>query len=134
MLAVILAEAMEELDKLANGFAPLESGETQSEFATRMVGSAATVFATNDPIMRACNLSRSTDAQIREITDDFGDNVIDRIVGVVEQDEGARPVSDDLPALVRTLTAATSMPLSLDSAFVGRGGDADRAIEIVERL
>jgi hypothetical protein len=32
------------------------------------------------------------------------------------------------------LTAATSMTLSQDSAFVGRGRDPDRAIEIVERL
>lgn len=92
------------------------------------------MFATNDPIMRACTVARNTDAEIREIMDGFGDTVIDKIVGLVEQDEGARPVSDDLPALVRTLTAVTSMTLSHDSAFVGRGADPDRAIEIVERL
>ena len=134
VLAVILAEAMDELDELAHHFAPRESGETKSEFAKRMVGSAATVFATNDPIMRACTVARNTDAEIREIMDGFGDTVIDKIVGLVEQDEGARPVSDDLPALVRTLTAVTSMTLSHDSAFVGRGADPDRAVEIVERL
>jgi AcrR family transcriptional regulator len=96
VLAVILAEAMEDLDKLAHNFAPREWGETPSEFARRMVGSAATVFATNDPIMRACMLARNTDIQIRTIIDGFGDTVIDKIVGLVEQDEGARPVSDEI--------------------------------------
>jgi hypothetical protein len=47
---------------------------------------------------------------------------------------GARPISDDLPALVRTLTATTAMTLSGDSAFVGRGEDPHRSIDIVERL
>ena len=37
-------------------------------------------------------------------------------------------------SLVRTLTAVTSMTLSNDSAFVGRGQDPARAIEVVERL
>ena len=53
---------------------------------------------------------------------DFEDAVIDKIVGVVEQDAGARPISD-LPALVRMLTATTAMTLSHDSAFIGRGED-----------
>lgn len=133
VLAVILADAMAELDTLTHDFAPREPGETQSQFAQRMVGSAATVFATNDPIMRACTLARNTDAQIREIMDDFQEGVIAKIVGLVEQDTGARPVSDDLPALVRVLVATTSMTLSHDSAFVG-GDDPRRAVEIVEKL
>ena len=97
-------------------------------------GYAAAVFASNDPIMGACNLARSTDAQIREIMDDFQDTVVNKIVGLVGQDEGARPISDDLPALVRSLTAVTSMTLARDSAFVGRGVDPARATEIAERL
>ncbi len=88
----------------------------------------------NDPIMGACNLARSTDAQIREIMDDFQDTVVNKIVGLVGQDSGARPVSDDIPALVRTLTAVTSMTLARDSAFVGRDVDPARATEIAERL
>ena len=99
-----------------------------------MVGSAAAVFATNDPIMRACAVARNTDAQIREMMDDFADGIIDKIVGLVEQDADARPISDDLPALVRTLAATTTMTLSHDSAFVGRGQDPARAVEVVERL
>ncbi len=134
VLAVIVAEAMEELDKLTHDFAPREPGEAPSEFAKRMVGNAAAVFSTNDPIMRACTLARNTDAQIREIMDDFADTVIDKIVGLVEQDAGARPVSDDLPALVRMLTATTSMTLSHDSAFIGRGHDPAGAVEVLERL
>lgn len=134
VLAVIVAEAMAELDQLTHDFAPREAGESPAEFATRMVGYAAAIFASNDPIMGACNLARSTDAQIREIMDDFQDTVIDKIVGLVAQDSGARPVSDDIGALVRTLTAVTSMTLAHDSAFVGRNGDPSRAVEVVQRL
>ena len=57
-----------------------------------------------------------------------------KIVGVVEQDAGARPISDDLPALVRMLTATTAMTLSHDSAFIGRGEDPARAVDVLERL
>ena len=134
VLAVIVAEAMAELDKLTHDFAPREAGETPSQFATRMVGSAAAVFAHHDPIMQACTLAQNTDAQIREIMDDFQDTVIDKIVGLVKQDSGARPISEDTTALVRTLTAVTSMTLAHDSAFVGRRQDPAGAIEIVERL
>lgn len=133
VLAVIVAEAMAELDQLNHHYTPREPGESPSDFAKRMVGYAATVFALNDPIMSACNLARSTDAQIREIMDDFQESVVEKIVGLVQQDTGARPISTDLTALVRTLTAVTSMSLSHDSAFVGRD-DPSRAIEIVERL
>jgi AcrR family transcriptional regulator len=134
VLAVIVAEAMAELDKLTHDYAPRDAGETPAEFAKRMVGYAAIVYSSHDPIMGACNLARNTDAQIREIMDDFQDTVIDKIVGLVRQDSGARPVSDDLPALVRVLTAMTAMTLSHDSAFVGRGQDPAGAVEIVERL
>ncbi len=134
VLAVIVADAMAELDKLTHDFAPREPGESPSEFAKRMVGYAAIVFSSHDPIMSACNLARSTDAQIREIMDDFQDTVINKIVGLVNDDSGARPVSDDVAALVRTLTAVTSMTLAHDSAFVGRNQDPAGAVEIVERL
>lgn len=134
VLAVILADAMEELAALTHDYAPREPGETPAAFAKRMVGSAAAVFATNDPIMSACTVAQNTDAQIRELMNDFEDVVIGKIVGLIEQDEGARPISDDLPALVRTLTATTAMTLSHDSAFVGRDTDPGRALEIVERL
>ena len=130
----MLADAMEELDKLTHDFAPREPDETPEAFAKRMVGSAAAMFASNDPVMRACTLAQNTDAQIREMMNDFEDTVIDKIVGLVEQDAGASPVSDDLPALVRMLTATTAMTLSHDSAFVGRGEDPRRAVDVLERL
>ncbi|WKG05487.1 TetR/AcrR family transcriptional regulator [Mycolicibacterium sp. HK-90] len=134
VLAVILADAMEELAALTHNYAPRETGETPAAFAKRMVGSAATVFATNDPIMSACAVAQNTDAQIRELMNDYEDAVIDQIVGLVEQDDGARPISDDLPALVRTLVATTAMTLSHDPAFVGRTADPARALDVVERL
>jgi AcrR family transcriptional regulator len=134
VLAVILADASEELDKLTHHFAPREPGETPSDFAKRMVGSAAAVYASNDPVMHACAVARNTDAQIREMMDDFYDSVMDKIVMLLEQDADARPISEDLPGLVRTLAATTAMTLNHDSAFVGRGEDPARAVEIVERL
>ena len=112
VLAVIVADAMAELDKLTHDFAPRDADESPATFARRMVGYAAAVFASNNPIMRATTLARNTDAQIREIMNDFEDTVIDNIVGLVVQDDGSRPISDDLPALVRTLTATTALTLS----------------------
>lgn len=134
VLAVIVAEAMAELDKLTHDFAPREAGESPADFATRMVGYAATIFASNDPVMAACNLARNTDAQIREIMDDLQDAVIDKIVGLIAQDSGARPVSEDIRSLVRTLTAVTSMTLAHDGAFVGRDQEPASAVAIAERL
>ena len=134
VLAVIVSEAMEQLAALTHNYAPRDAGETPAAFAKRMVGSAATVFATNDPIMSACTVAQNTDAQIRELMNDYEDAVIEQIVGLVEQDDGARPISDDLPALVRTLVATTALTLSHDSAFVGRATDPARALEVVERL
>ena len=134
VLAVIVAEAMAELDKLTHDFAPREAGESPADFATRMVGYAAAIFASNDPVMAACNLARNTDAQIREIMDDLQDTVIDKIVGLIAQDSGARPVSEDIRSLVRTLTAVTSMTLAHDGAFVGRDQEPASAVAIAERL
>jgi AcrR family transcriptional regulator len=134
VLAVILADASELLDELTHHFAPREPGETPAAFAKRMVGSAAAVYANDDPVLSACAVARNTDAQIREMMDDFYDSVIDKLITLLEQDPDACPISDDLPALVRTLAATTAMTLTHDSAFVGRGQDPARAVETVERL
>ena len=134
VLAVILADADELLDSLTHHFAPREPGETPAVFAKRMVGSAAAVYANDDPVLKACAVARNTDAQIREMMDDFYDGVIDKLIALLEQDPDARPISDDLPALVRTLSAVTSFTLTQDSAFVGRGEDPARAVDIVVRL
>ena len=134
VLAVILADASELLDELTHHFAPREPGETPEAFAKRMVGSAAAVYANDDPVLSACAVARNTDAQIREMMDDFYDSVIDKLIALLEQDPDARPISDDVPALVRTMAAVTSFTLTHDSAFVGRGQDPERAVDIVERL
>jgi AcrR family transcriptional regulator len=134
VLAVIVADALAELAELSRDYAPRDPDESPSEFARRMVGYAKVVFASNDPIMRATTLARNTDGQIRDIMNDFEDAVIDKIVGLVRQDAGARPITDDLPALVRTLTSTTALTLSRDSGFVGRESDPSRAVEVVERL
>ena len=134
VLAVILADLGDLLDTLTHHFAPREPGETPAAFAKRMVGSAVAVYANDDPVLKACAVARNTDAQIREMMDDFADGIIDKIVTLLEQDADARPISDDLPALVRTLAATTTMTLIHDSSFVGRGEDPARAVDIVERL
>jgi AcrR family transcriptional regulator len=134
VLAVILADAGELLDSLTHHFAPREPGETPAVFAKRMVGSAAAVYANDDPVLKACAVARNTDAQIREMMDDFYDGIIDKLIALLEQDSEARPISEDLPALVRTMAAVTTMTLTHDSTFVGRGEDPARAVDIVERL
>jgi AcrR family transcriptional regulator len=134
VLAVILADASELLDSLTHHFASREPDENPAAFAKRMVGSAAAVYANDDPVLKACEVARNTDAQIREMMDDFYDGIIDKLIALLEQDDEARPISDDLPALVRTLAAATTMTLTQDSAFVGRGGDVGRAVDALERL
>src|SRR5689334_22222641 len=99
VLAVILGEATHELEELTQYFAPRAPGETPAAFARRMVGSAATVFAHNDPIMTACNDARNTDAKIREILDGQIDVVIDQIVSIVDDEIAAgtaHPISDDV--------------------------------------
>jgi AcrR family transcriptional regulator len=134
VLAVILADASELLDELTHHFAPREPGETPAAFAKRMVGSAAAVYANDDPVLSACAAARLTDAQIREMMDDFYDGVIDKLIALLEADPDARPISDDVPALVRTMAAVTTMTLTHDSTFIGRDGDPERAVDIVEKL
>jgi AcrR family transcriptional regulator len=134
VLAFILKDALAELDELTHDFAPRAAGESPAVYAKGMVRSAAAMFASNDPIMAACTIAQNTDAAIRSMMNDLEDVLIGKIVGVVEQDSGARPISDDVPALVRMLLATTAMTLSNDPAFVGRGTDPARALEVLERL
>ena len=134
VLATIMKDAGDLLDDLTHHFAPREPGEAPAAFAKRMVGSAAAVYANEDPVMTACAAARNTDAEIREIMDDFYDGVIAKLITLLENDPDARPISDDLPALVRTLAAVTSFTLMHDSAFVGRNEEPTRAVDIVERL
>jgi AcrR family transcriptional regulator len=134
VLAVILADASDLLDSLTHHFAPREPDETPRAFAKRMVGSAAAVYANDDPVLKACEMARNTDAQIREMMDDFYDATIEKLIALLENDPDVRPISKDIPALVRTMAAATTMTLTQDSAFVGRGTDPNRAVDALERL
>jgi AcrR family transcriptional regulator len=137
VLAQILAEVTHELEELTQYFAARADGESPAAFANRMVGSAAAVYAHNDPVMSACIVARNIDAEIRKILDAQIDTVIDQVVGVV-QDElragTAHPISDDVPALVRTLAATTVLTLSGDATFVGAGGDVPRGVRVLEQL
>src|SRR3954449_7031945 len=63
VLAVILADAGDLLDNLTHHFAPGEPGETPTAFAKRMVGSAAAVYANDDPVLKAWAVGRNTDPQ-----------------------------------------------------------------------
>lgn len=137
VLAQILAEVIHELEELTHYFAPRGAGESPETFAKRMVGSAALVYAHNDPVMAACNVARNTDAQIREILDRQLDAVIDQVVAVVADEIAAgtaQPISDDVPALVRTLAGATALMLSGDTTFLGPDGDVQRGVRVLEQL
>ena len=88
-----------------------------------MVGSAAAVYAHNDPVMAACNVARHTDIEIREILDQQFEVVLRQIVGIVEAEMKAgtaHPISDDIPTLVRTLAGATALVLTGDPILAGR--------------
>ncbi len=50
VLAQIVAEATQELEELTQFFAPRWPDESPEQFAKRMVGSAAAVYAHNDPV------------------------------------------------------------------------------------
>lgn len=141
VLAQILAEAAEELEELTQYFAPRQPGEKPEEFATRMVGSAAAVYAHNNPVMRACNVARHSDVEIREILDGQFEVLLRQIVDIVgaEVEAGtAQPISDDLPTLIRTLTATTALMLTGDPLLVGGdvtdGVGADRRVRVLEQL
>ncbi len=137
VLAQILAEATHELEELTHYFAPRGPDESPAAFAKRMVGSAAEVYAHNDPVMSACNAARNTDAEIREILDQQVDSVIAQIIGVVEEEikaGTAHPISDDIPALVRTLAATTALMLSGDATFLGPDRDVQRGIRVLKQL
>lgn len=137
VLAQILGEVAHELEELTHDFAPRGDDETPAEFAKRMVGSAAAVYAHNDPVMSACNIARNTDAEIRDILDGYNDAIIDQIVPIVEAEirgGTADPITTDVRTLVRTLAATTAFALSGDSAFVGPDRDVDRVVQVLEKL
>ncbi len=137
VLAQILGEVAAELEELTGDFAPRGAAESPAEFAKRMVGSAAAVYAHNDPIMSACSIARSTDAEIRDILDGYNEAVIDQIVPIVEAEIAAGtadPISADVRGLVRILSAATSMTLSGESLFLGPDPDPARAVDLLENL
>lgn len=137
VLAHILGEVAEELEELTQDFAPRGPGETPAEFARRMVGSAAAVYAHNDPVMSACNIARGTDAEIREILDRYNEAVIDQIVPIVEAEiagGNADPITADVRGLVRTLSGVTAMTLSGETMFIGPDRNLARAVDVLEKL
>jgi AcrR family transcriptional regulator len=137
VLAQIMAEAAEELEELTQYFAPRQPGESPEQFAKRMVGSAAAVYAHNDPVMTACNVARHTDMEIRDILEQQFEVVLRQITAIVEAEmkEGtANPISDDIPTLVRTLAGTTALTLSGDPVLAGRDGDVERRVRVLERL
>ena len=131
VLAQIMAEAAEELEELTQYFAPRQPGESPEQFAKRMVGSAAAVYADNDPVMAACNVARHTDIEIREILDRQFEVLLHQIVGIVEAEMKAgtaHPISDDIPTLVRTLAGATALVLTGDPILAGRDHGVERRV------
>jgi AcrR family transcriptional regulator len=137
VLAQIVGEATEELEELTQYFAPRQPGESPEQFAKRMVRSAAAVYAHNDPVMTACNAARHTDIEIRDILERQFDVVLRQIVAVVEAEMKAgtaNPVSDDIPTLVRTLAGTTALMLTGDPILIGRDGDVERRVRVLEQL
>jgi AcrR family transcriptional regulator len=137
VLAQILAEAAEELEERTQYFAARQPGESPEQFATRMVGSAAAVYARNDPVMTACNAARHTDSEIGDILEQQFQVVLRQIVAIVDDEVKAgtaHPISDDLPTLVRTLAGTTGLMLTGDPILVGRDNNLERRVRVLEQL
>jgi len=137
VLAQILADAAEELEELTQYFAPRQPGESPEQFAKRMVGSAAAVYANNDPVMNACNAARHTDIEIRDILEQQFQMVLRQIVAIVDTEVKAgtaNPISDDLPTLIRTLAGTTALMLTGDHILVGHDSDVERRVRVLEQL
>jgi AcrR family transcriptional regulator len=137
VLAQILADATQELEELTQFFAPRGADESPPAFANRMVHSAAVVFAHNDPVMSACNIARNSDGEIRKILDAQINTIINQIIAIVEAEIAAgtaHPISDDIPALVRTLGATSAWMLSGDLTFLGPDADIERGVRVLEQL
>ena len=140
VLAQMLAEAVEELEELTQYFAPRQPGESPEQFAKRMVRSAAAVYAHNDPVMAACNAARHTDIEIREILEQQFEVVLGQIVDVVDAEMKAgtaNPITDDIPALVRSLAGTTALTLGGEPILVGPQdlqGDVERRVRVLEQL
>ena len=137
VLAQIMADAAEELEELTQYFAPRRPDESPEQFAKRMVGSAAAVYAHNDPVMTACNAARHTDMQIREILEQQFEAVLRELIGIVEAEMKAgtaNPISDDIPTLVRTLAGTSALMLGGEPILVGGDGDTERRVRVLEQL
>jgi AcrR family transcriptional regulator len=137
VLALIFDEVTRELEELTHYFAARRADESPEVFAKRMVGSAVAVYAHNDPVVTACNNARYTDAKIREMLDRQLTTVIDQIVKIFDDELAAgtgRPISDDIPMLVRTLGVTTALMLSGDKSFLGPDGDLQRGVGVLEKL
>jgi AcrR family transcriptional regulator len=137
VLAQILAEAAEELEELTQYFAPRQPGESPEQFAKRMVGSAAAVYANNDPVMTACTAARHSDIEIRDLLEQQFEVVLREIVNIVgaEMKAGtAQPISADLPTLIRTLAGTTALVLTGDPLLAGRDDDVERRVRVLEQM
>jgi AcrR family transcriptional regulator len=137
VLAQILADVAAELEELTQYFAPRQPGESPEQFAKRMVGSAAAVYAHNDPVMTACNAARHTDIEIREILEQQFEVVLGQIVDIVDAEMKAgtaNPISDDIPTLVRSLAGTTALTLGGEPILVGVDGDVERRVRVLEQL
>ncbi|MCV7340858.1 TetR/AcrR family transcriptional regulator [Mycobacterium haemophilum DSM 44634] len=137
VLAQILAEVVEELEELTQYFAPRQPGESPEQFVKRMVGSAAVVYARNDPVMTACNVARHNDIEIQDIFERQFEVVLGQLVAVVEAEMKAgtaHPICADIPTLIRTLVGTTALMLVGDSMLVGRDSDMERRMRVHEQM
>jgi AcrR family transcriptional regulator len=137
VLATMMEGCLMELDELTHHFSARAPKETPEKFVKRMVGSVASVIVNNDSVMSICHAVRNTDEHIRAVMDNLTDPVIAAVQKLVVDEVAAgtaKPINDDLPALVRILWATTHFVLVGDSTFVRSIDDLPRATRAVEEL
>lgn len=137
VLAQILADAAQQLEQLTEHFAGRQPQETAEQFARRMVSGAASVYSHTAPVMRACNAARHHDAELELIVEKLFQGVYRAVLDLVQvevQAGTARPISNDLSMLVRSLLATSALTLTGDPFMVGEEQDAERGQRLLVDL
>lgn len=137
VLAAMLSQALVDFGDAIHDFAPRAPGEDPAQFVSRILASAEGVYAQHSIVLSACVFSRHSDTEIRALVDRQLDSVISRLVAVL-QDEiragAARPISADIPMLVRTVVVTGSYILAGESGYVGADQSVGRALDALGKM
>lgn len=137
VLAAIVSDCLNELDRATANFAPRADDEAPAIFVARMIGTAAAIYATQRPALSACTLQRNSDPELLIVLVTHIDRVVDKITTMLTAEVtrgSAAPICGDVAMLVRTLVVTTAHVLAGDTAYLGDGDDPRRSVVVLEAL